>query len=246
MESRDTVNLPAAAEAGRRRARDPRSAAVVAKLLPVAEALFAARGIDNVSLREIAVAAGSKNNNVVQYHFGTKEKLLHAIFKWRVTQMEARRGEMLAQAQAQGLMGDTGALLEIICLPHLEVTDEQGHHPYTAFVIQYAQHSWRADETGDWTEGGRIGPNLHRANSALLEALAPLRRDVARARIQLSNFLFLSAIIRWDQQGSALDSGFSIFLNDALRAAKAALAASVTEVPTSPFAALFPALEGAG
>ncbi len=48
-------------------------------LLRAAEKLFAARGVDDVSLREIAAAAGQGNHSAVLYHFGDKRTLLNAL-----------------------------------------------------------------------------------------------------------------------------------------------------------------------
>ena len=48
-------------------------------VLDAAERLFGRHGVDAVSLREIAVAAGSSNHFVVQYHFGDKARLIREI-----------------------------------------------------------------------------------------------------------------------------------------------------------------------
>ena len=42
------------------------------QIVLAAEGLFAERGIEGVSLRQIGTAAGNGNNSAVQYHFGTK------------------------------------------------------------------------------------------------------------------------------------------------------------------------------
>ena len=49
------------------------------KLMVSALALYAGKSIDGVSFREIALAAGQRNSNVLQYHFGNREALLQAI-----------------------------------------------------------------------------------------------------------------------------------------------------------------------
>lgn len=91
------------------------------RLILAAEQLFAKGGIDGVSLREIAAAAGQGNHHAVQYHFGSREGLVHAIFVHRMQQMEARRGEMLAAAEAAGRLSDARAIVEIIFLPQARV-----------------------------------------------------------------------------------------------------------------------------
>ena len=45
------------------------------RILDAAEQLFYQRGIDNVSLADINQAAGQKNRNALQYHFGDKTAL---------------------------------------------------------------------------------------------------------------------------------------------------------------------------
>lgn len=79
-----------------------RSAATRAKLIAVAEQLFAARGIDGVTLAEIGKAAGQRNAAVCQYHFGSKEGLLQAIIDKHVPGMAARRYALLDELEQAG------------------------------------------------------------------------------------------------------------------------------------------------
>ena len=50
-------------------------------LMRAAEQLFAQQGVDRVSLREIAIAAGQRNVSAATYHFGGKRELLEAILE---------------------------------------------------------------------------------------------------------------------------------------------------------------------
>lgn len=68
------------------------------RILRAAEALFAESGLDAVSLREVATQAGQKNTNAVQYHFGSKEGLVRAIWERHAAGIEARRAALLEQA----------------------------------------------------------------------------------------------------------------------------------------------------
>jgi len=73
------------------------------KLLATAERLFAERGIEAVSLREIATAARQRNPYVVQYHFGSKEALVGALLEVGRAPVNATRAEMLAAIDAAGI-----------------------------------------------------------------------------------------------------------------------------------------------
>jgi AcrR family transcriptional regulator len=52
-------------------------------LLEVAERLFAERGLDAVSIRDIVAATGA-NLGAVNYHFGTLDRLIEAVFERRL------------------------------------------------------------------------------------------------------------------------------------------------------------------
>ena len=65
------------------------------RLLAVAERLFADHGFDGVSVRQLTTAAGV-NLAAVNYHFGSKEGLLAAIFEQRCRPMNEERLRRLA------------------------------------------------------------------------------------------------------------------------------------------------------
>ncbi|MEJ2085012.1 MAG: TetR family transcriptional regulator [Acidobacteriota bacterium] len=66
-------------------------------LLDSAERLFALRGIDGTSLRAITQDAGT-NVASVNYHFGSKQGLVKAVFSRRLRPLNRRRIEMLERA----------------------------------------------------------------------------------------------------------------------------------------------------
>jgi AcrR family transcriptional regulator len=72
------------------------------RLLSAAEQLFAERGIDAVSLREITRASGARNAIALQYHFEDRAGVLQAIFDKHVPEVEARRHAMLDEYEARG------------------------------------------------------------------------------------------------------------------------------------------------
>ena len=74
-----------------------RSARTRDRFIEVAQELFAERSIDSVSLNEITVAAGQKNRNALQYHFGSRDGLLQAIIDSHAPRVHALREAWFAQ-----------------------------------------------------------------------------------------------------------------------------------------------------
>ena len=65
------------------------------------ESTPAEQGLDAVSLNEITVAAGQKNRNALQYHFGNREGLLQAIIDRHASRVHLLRKTYLEQADAR-------------------------------------------------------------------------------------------------------------------------------------------------
>ena len=72
----------------------PSATATSERLLDAAEALFAERGIDAVSVRAVNAAAGA-NVAAVHYHFGSKDALVEAVLRRRMDALSGRRLAML-------------------------------------------------------------------------------------------------------------------------------------------------------
>jgi AcrR family transcriptional regulator len=108
------------------------------QIVLAAERLFAERGLDGVSLRQIGAVAGSGNHSVVQYHFGSKERLVQAIFEYRLPHLNERRRILVAQRHPD----DLRSWLECYVLPILEQGEQKGSH-YLTFIDMLQQHADR-------------------------------------------------------------------------------------------------------
>ncbi|MGW1992779.1 helix-turn-helix domain-containing protein [Embleya sp. NPDC001921] len=147
------------------------------RLVAAAERLFAERGINAVSVREIAAAADQRNTNAVRYHFGTKEDLVHAVFEHRMPPLNARRLDLIDTFDRQGRARDPFALAEAFTLPLAELPADREHPSwYLRFCVQatYTIHPdaavIRLDELGKrpYTEGLLL---LHRRAAELTPEL---------------------------------------------------------------------------
>jgi AcrR family transcriptional regulator len=81
------------------------------QLLDVAELLFAERGIEAVSLREIVSESGQNNSSAVKYHFGTREDLIVAVVARRMWFVDGVRNKRLDILEATGQDDDIHAIL---------------------------------------------------------------------------------------------------------------------------------------
>jgi AcrR family transcriptional regulator len=105
------------------------------QIVRAAERLLAERGLEGVSLRQISTEAGCGNNTAVQYHFGSKDQLIQAVFEYRQPQLNERRRILIAQHRPH----DLRSWFECFVLPILEQGDREGSH-YLSFVAMLIAH----------------------------------------------------------------------------------------------------------
>lgn len=108
------------------------------QIVLAAERLFAAHGLEGVSLRQVSTAAGNGNNSAVQYHFGTRDRLIQAIFEYRLPDLNERRRVLAARHRP----GDLRSWVECHIVPVLEQGEQRGSH-YLSFVAKLQQTGQR-------------------------------------------------------------------------------------------------------
>ena len=108
------------------------------QLVLTAERLFGECGLDGVSLRQIGAETGNGNNSAVQYHFGSKDHLIQAIFDYRLPHLHERRQLLMAARRPD----DLRSWVECYLLPILEQGEQEGSH-YLTFVAMLQYHGRR-------------------------------------------------------------------------------------------------------
>lgn len=158
-----------------------------ARLIVAAERLIAERG-QAVPLRDIAAAAGQRNNSAIQYHFGSRDGLIEAVVEYRLATLEVRRLELLAEQAGSGRPPGVHGLLEALVLPMFELGERHGIRHYARFLEQIPAHPSVSDaanlERTGRTSVRVIMQGLDRELSAL-----PPRLRVRRLRA-LTTMLF--------------------------------------------------------
>ncbi len=144
------------------------------RILDVAEELFAQRGFDGVTLRQIATGAGV-DVALASYHFGKKLDLFQAVFERRAAELNDSRLEALRACQEAS--GDAGPSVEQIIeafLRPLELAQESADSGWRNYLslIAYINNSpyW----------GQRMMSKLF--DELVLEFIEALRRALPGAR----------------------------------------------------------------
>jgi AcrR family transcriptional regulator len=177
----------------------PKRPSTKALLMDAAERLVSRRGVEGVTLREIAVLAGQANSNVVQYHFKDKRGLIQAVVDDRMRRREKMRHEGLAALKALGKETDPRELLAILWLPSLIFRDESGDYVFCRFLLQ----CWLQPDILDHN------PIVERyEGSALVEIVQLLRKScrdvppkVFDRRLSALSLMFISCVVEFNNTG---------------------------------------------
>lgn len=186
------------------------------RLLKTAKQLFAERGVDGVSLREIVREAGVKHATAVQYHFGDKEGLIRAILSTHKAQVATRRDAMMDSYEADPEAANARSLGAILVRPiasELETTEGRD------FLQIYAQLLQRPKEWFD-----EIDPGFIRWRHAVEQFLPPGAADL-HTRYSATIFAHMELARRARQQNRGDDRLFVSRIID--------LVASIIQAPLS-------------
>ena len=99
------------------------------RILDAAEALFAECGFHATTLRQITQSAQA-NLAAVNYHFGSKQGLIVAVFKRRLDALNQARLDRLAEARAEADTPSLEAVLDAFVYPAMAFShgsDSDGH-----------------------------------------------------------------------------------------------------------------------
>jgi AcrR family transcriptional regulator len=152
-----------------------------ARLLSAGERLFARKGLDAVSVRDITAAARA-NTAAIHYHFGSKQGLVEAILERRARELGERRAELLDEIERK----PDATLRDVIAafvLPTAEIAADRRHggYYYVGFlsaVLGHPEHLSLVIDTYEHHTSryraalAKVTPHLSRETRELRWALA--------------------------------------------------------------------------
>jgi AcrR family transcriptional regulator len=109
------------------------------QIVLAAEQLIADHGVDGASLRQIGAVAGQGNNSAVHYHFGDKDRLIRAVFEYRLPRLRERRARLIAERAPADLRGWVECQIHVV----LEESELPDSH-YMTFLASLIQHDGEA------------------------------------------------------------------------------------------------------
>lgn len=162
-------------------------------LIRSAEALFAARGFDGVSVRDIAKAAGV-NSALVGYYFRGKEGLLSEVYMRHCEPLKRERERLLAEVTKSESGFTLEKVIEAFVGPSLEVTrDRNGRSEFTRLrAILSAENSALLEQL--------VADNFDASSRMFIDALRKCLPGLSRDEI-LWRFHFLLGTIYYTGTG---------------------------------------------
>ena len=159
----------------------------VGALKQAAMKLFAERGVDGVTVREIASAAGQKNHGAVGYHFGSKSELIRALVVDGAKLIDERRKAELARFEAGGGEPALDDVVRTLIFPSIGLSEPGEEECYNRFIVLFAMtHRDRFMDAlaGQWNTGFQACIRLLRAH---MSHLVP--------RLQTERIVFIEAYL---------------------------------------------------
>jgi AcrR family transcriptional regulator len=207
-----------------------RGDAARAALVEHGERLFAERGIETVSLRDVSAAAGQRNHSAAQYHFGDRQGLLAAVYEARMRRVDERRHAYVAALREAGRIDEVRGLVEAVVLPLVGVVDETGGW-YARFLARtrWDPFAW------DVLVSLPTSSSFQTVIAGLDRQLRALPTAVRRQRIDQMLTLVIGTLAGWE---GAPDRGEKRLARDLLAAE---LVTTATALLTAPSETLHPA-----
>ncbi len=203
--------------------------------MAAAERIFAEHGPDGASLRDIARAAGQRNNSAVHYHFGGRDALLVEVLRRRMTEINAVREDRLVALDSTG---DEPLLIDLVAVLLEPLAD---HVRSAGRRSTYAQFMVRSMPVVDFDHGpiAEVNAVQHEIGLRMHRLLPELSATDFQRRVTLALTMAVGALAdferRWNRMAT-VDPGLDATVAEVVTMTAAALQAPspVPGLPTGP------------
>lgn len=200
-----------------------RTAATRGRLIASAEVLFAAEGVEGVSMREINREAGQANVSALQYHFGDKSGLLMAVIEKHAPGIDLRRHALLDQYESEG-EDDLRTLASALVLPlAAKLGDADGGREYLRITAELIN---RPDPVIDDASISDPADSIYRWRKLVEPMLPPEATQIFHTRFAAIRFAHIELGRRAAERRRPDDS---LFVSRLVDLVAAVLATSVSD-----------------
>jgi AcrR family transcriptional regulator len=202
---------------------DSRGDATRRALVETAEQLFAERGIEAVSLRDVSAAAGQRNHYAAQYHFEDRAGLVAAVFENRMRHVNERRHALLSEFESAGRSDDLVLVVEAMVNPLADVVAETDGW-YGRFLARTRWDTFAAQVLAELP----VLSSFRHGRRLLAACLAHLPTDVEASRFDQLTTLLVGTVAGWEWQRQRGEPAL------ALPALRAELVTTIVALLTAP------------
>ncbi len=186
-----------------------------AQIIQAAERLFAERGVDAVSLREINREAGQRNATALQYHFTDRQGLIRSILTKHDVMVDEGRNQLLDDMEENG-QRSLYHFAEALVLPAAKkLADRDGGRAYLRIVAQLVSgYRPRVDPIEQIT----TSESLNRWRVMVEPEMSPLAVTPLHSRFTASRIMFVELARRAESPRRKDDRLFASHLIDLVTA----------------------------
>ena len=165
------------------------------RLLLAAEQLIGDRGVHNVSMRQISELSGNRNVAAAQYHFGSLDRLIHALIAYRKATLDHLRERFYRELDMDFSHMTVRDYVSLVVHPHLNIRDEGGTRRFARFLkaVQRDPDYYRI-----WLEHYRDAPFAKALYFGLRRELADLPEPIWMMRMKAMGKFIVTYIVDYD------------------------------------------------
>ncbi|GAA4415485.1 TetR/AcrR family transcriptional regulator [Quisquiliibacterium transsilvanicum] len=119
----------------------------------VARRLFAERGVDGVTVRQIAEASGQKNHAAVGYHFGSKDALIRELVIHGARVIDERRNAWLDRQEAQGGPRTVREVVDVLVQASVDIGEDENYNRFIVMLGMTHRQFFMETLAGQWNSG---------------------------------------------------------------------------------------------
>jgi AcrR family transcriptional regulator len=184
-------------------------------IIRAAEKLFAENGVDAVSLREVAFAAGQRNHAAARYHFQTKERLVDACLERHAQPIQSAWMDSLAANNGHGPPPEPRRLVDLFVRPIVaKLDDADGGWQYLCLTAQLVI----SQRYPMLQRPVARAPGWSRIVEALSDCAASVKPNLLGLRVQRVAAVLFTSIMEYGrlEKSSQNDKGLSreVFISD--------------------------------